>query len=211
MRYKLGYIDENPGARIDFNGFFEDTYDVHLFDINEETTLESLVDDMVNAELDLIVVDYELSGDGVLDFDADQLIERFTKLKPYFPYIILTYNRDDALDHIHDANIIYDKEEDMIERPESFKKIIKYNIDDYINKINKNKRLIEELSLKKNKEGLDTQEEEIFSRALMFENDLDPKIKDLPTHMTNLSEVTKINSFLKETQEIKLMLEKILK
>jgi len=158
MNYKLGYIDEDAGQRTTFYHTFKEDYEnIKLFRFTDETTIDSLITDIVEAKLDLVVIDYELTADGVIDFDADELIDELLKRYIHFPFIILTSNEDDALDHIHYANRIYSKDN---MGDEFFKRIIKNNMEEYSSRITNNKETIQLLTNKKNKEGLSVLEEE---------------------------------------------------
>ena len=50
--YKIGYIDEDKGWRNTFRQYLKDDFEIVLFDITEETTVETLVDDVFNQAIE---------------------------------------------------------------------------------------------------------------------------------------------------------------
>ena len=209
LSYTLGYIDEDDGQKTTFFNHFKDDYEkVTLFDLTAETTVDSLIKDIEDSKLNLLIIDYELTGDGEVDFDADELVEALLVKYPHYPYIILTSNENDAIDHIHDPNVIYCKE-DLTDRLTFFKSVVKSNIEEYLEKIDFHERVIEELVKKKIHEGLDPKEEEALSRAFIYLDDIYINDKELPANLMEYREQTNLNNLAKEAKEIKELLQSL--
>ncbi|MDD2383951.1 MAG: hypothetical protein PHN18_07130 [Sulfurospirillaceae bacterium] len=208
MGYKLGYIDEDLGQQTTFYHYFKDLYDdVKSFEITENTTIESLIIDIEKYKVDILVIDFELTGNGFVNFDAHQFLKSFLKKYPHYPYVILTGNEDDAYDHINDVNKIYTKEA-LPESIEHFNRILLKSIDNYHNEIAENEKIIRVFSEKKNKKGLTLFEEEAFYKAHMYMDEI--SYKEMPTQMTTYQGITQLSDFLNETKEIKEMLKNLM-
>jgi hypothetical protein len=110
MAYKIGYVDENEGWKSTFYHAFKNDFDLELFDLNQETTAEGLVEEIFAKRLDLLVIDFLLDETGDLDFNADEIVERIQAKNLYYPIIILTSNETDAIDHIENVNLINGKD-----------------------------------------------------------------------------------------------------
>jgi len=85
-KYLIGYIDEQKGEQLDFSNLMEEDEDfsVHNFNVDENSTLATLLDEILDSKIDCLVVDYHLSETGV-PFEGSTVIEEFHKVKPYFP------------------------------------------------------------------------------------------------------------------------------
>lgn len=163
--YKIGYIDEDKGWRSTFRQYLKDDFEVVLFDINEETTVETLVDDVFNQAMDLLVIDFRLDETGLVDFNADTLVDKIQERNLYYPLIILTSFESDALDHLENANLVNGK--DMLSGDNSSKvTILKQKIskiaNDYTSKLRESILELEILEKKRVEIGLEPNEEDRF-------------------------------------------------
>ncbi|WP_254526719.1 MULTISPECIES: hypothetical protein [unclassified Sphingobacterium] len=163
--YKIGYIDEDKGWRSTFRQYLKDDFEIVLFDINEETTVETLVDDVFNQAMDMLVIDFRLDETGLVDFNADTLVDKIQERNLYYPLIILTSFESDALDHLENANLVNGK--DMLSGDNSSKvSILKQKIskiaNDYISKMKETVLELEILEKRRVKNGLEPNEEDRF-------------------------------------------------
>lgn len=160
--YKIGYIDEEEPQRNSFYQFLKDDFEIELFDITEETEPESLVQDIFNSALDILVLDFRLDESGLVNFNADRLIELIQEKNLYYPLVVLTSHELDALDHIKNANLINGKTEMLGEKVEVFIQKLKKIAGDYKTDVTSNEKELSELEQKRLKEGLDTAEEDRY-------------------------------------------------
>ena len=66
--YKIGYVDEQEGERLDFinlMGDDEDTIDVVIFNVDASTEMNVLLEDILNSDIECLIADYHLSETGV--------------------------------------------------------------------------------------------------------------------------------------------------
>lgn len=162
---RIGYIDEDKGWRNTFRQFLKDEFDIILFDINKDSDIDTLTDSIFNANLDMLVIDFRLDETGLVDFNADSLIEKIQERNLYFPLIILTSHEVDALDHISNANIVNGK--DMLNGDAHKREILVHKIRkisaDYQEEYGRSITRLKELIDKRNKgEALLPNEEDEF-------------------------------------------------
>lgn len=152
-KYLIGYIDEQKGEQLDFSNLMEEDEDflVCNFNVNEDSDITELLEEVLNSKIDCLVVDYHLSETGV-PFEGSTVIEEFHKIKPYFPKIIYTAKEDKVIPEV-DNEIIYlinDKEIKGDEkRGKNFRLKLKTLIINYQNDVVNHNKILEELSLKK--------------------------------------------------------------
>jgi hypothetical protein len=163
--YKIGYIDEDKGWRNTFRQYLKDDFEIVLFDITEETTVETLVDDIFNQTIDMLVIDFRLDETGLVDFNADTLVDKIQERNLYYPLIILTSFESDALDHLENANLVNGK--DMLSGDNTSKvAILKQKINkiasDYTSKVTDSITELEALEQKRVEKGLEPDEEDKF-------------------------------------------------
>ena len=160
--YKIGYLDEEEPQRNSFYQFLKDDFDIHLFDINENTELETIVEDIFNSSLDILVLDFRLDESGLVNFNADSIIELIQERNLYYPLVILTSHELEALDHIKNANLINGKTEMLGEKIEVFKQKLKKIASDYKTETSDNEEELAFLEEKRQKDGLDSAEEDRY-------------------------------------------------
>jgi hypothetical protein len=163
--YRIGYIDEDKGWRNTFRQYLKDDFEIVLFDITEETTVETLVDDIFNQAIDMLVIDFRLDETGLVDFNADILVDKIQGRNLYYPLIILTSFESDALDHLENANLVNGK--DMLSGDSTSKvSILKQKISkiagDYTFKVSESVSELEILEKKRVETGLNPNEEDRF-------------------------------------------------
>ncbi len=203
--YKIGYIDEDKGWCNTFYQYFKSDFDVILFDIISETTIESIIQDIQDNELDAVIIDFRLDESGLINFNGDAIAERLLKINPHFPLMMLTAFEQDAIDHVEDVNIINAK--DILdgcfpEKVEILKVKIRSNIDNYYSKIRKSEDRIEELVKKKNEKTIKLKEEEELTKLYIYMDEIYPEEKEIPANLIQPEAITKLNEFVSQTKEI---------
>lgn len=160
--YKIGYVDEDEGQRSSFYHYLKDDFEVVLFEITQETEVEPLVDDIFNSRLDILVLDFRLDETGLVDFNADQLVDAIQERNLYYPLVVLTSHETDALDHLTNANLVNGKEEMLGSKVEIFKQKLNKIASTYQNKISETETELAKLEEKRGDGGLEPDEEDKY-------------------------------------------------
>ena len=160
--YKIGYVDEDEGQRSSFYHYLKYDFEVVLFEITQETKVELLVDEIFNSRLDILVLDFLLDETGLVDFNADQLVDPIQERNLYYPLVVLTSHEPDAFDNLANANLVNGKEEMLGSKVEIFKQKLNKIASTYQNKISETEAELTKLEQKRTKEGLEPDEESIY-------------------------------------------------
>ncbi|CAG5083084.1 hypothetical protein [Parvicella tangerina] len=160
--YRLGYIDEDEGQRNSFYQFLKDDFEIILFSITDETELDSLVEEIFQSGIDMLVLDFRLDETGLVNFNADSLVDKIQERNLYYPLVILTSHEEDAMDHISNANLINGKEEMLGSKVQLFKQKLNKIVSGYQAKVMEAESELETLEEKRQNEGLDAKEEDRY-------------------------------------------------
>jgi len=205
-KYLIGYIDEQKGEQLDFSNLMEEDEDFSVcnFNVNEDSDIEELLEEVLNSKIDCLVVDYHLSETGV-PFEGSTVIEEFHKIKPYFPKIIYTAKEDKVIPEV-DNEIIYlinDKEIKGDEkRGKNFRLKLKTLIINYQNDVVNHNKILEELSLKRKTEVLTMSEENALFESKQFLMKLDTRKIDLPSVVNNKDYIEQLEAVNKKVDDI---------
>lgn len=208
MKYKIAYIDEDKGWINTLYHTFKNDFEIFRMEVNQESSVESILLDIQINNLDAVVTDYLLEENAEVPFNGNKIVEALKNTRPHFPIIMLTSFPTQAIGHTDDVHIIYTKDILTIENDKDqeeldvFKNKILANISNYYKKINETNLKIEQLIEKRNSSGLDIKEEEELSKLYILFDELNPDGKDLPANLINRDSITKLNEFVKETKEI---------
>lgn len=204
VKYIIGYIDEKEGERTDFANIIteEDMFDVHIFDVNQDTSLDVLVDEILDSNINCIVVDFHLSDNGV-QFEGNEIIERIHKIKPYFPKIIYTAKEDKVIPVVENE-ILYMINDKSIkgdpDRSKNFRHKLKALIDNYNEDISKATETINALKSKKRETKLTIEEENELFIARNHLMSIDKRVVSIPEMLTDksyLDELHDVNQTVK--------------
>ncbi|MDR7130180.1 hypothetical protein J2X69_002528 [Algoriphagus sp. 4150] len=207
--YKIGYIDEQEAERIDFQNLMEDDEDdivVELFEVTPETSMDDLLNQILDSDIECLVVDYHLSETGVR-FEGSDLIEVFHEIRPYFPKIIYTAKEDKVIPEVENE-IIYMINDKSIKQDEKrsndFRMKLKTLINNYQQDIDEAKTRLEELTEKKKayKISIDEENELFIHKKFLI---------DLDSRRTALPEVLNTQEYLSSLKETNLKVDEILK
>lgn len=160
--YRLGYIDEDEGQRSSFYQFLKDDFEITLFNITDETELDSLVEDVFQSGIDMLVLDFRLDETGLVNFNADSIVDKIQERNLYYPLVILTSHEVDAMDHISNANLINGKEEMLGSKVNIFKQKLNKIVNEYQTTVSEAETELEKLENKRQDKGLDAPEEDRY-------------------------------------------------
>lgn len=212
MSYKLAYIDEQEASLSNFYSHFSNDYELLMIKVDENSTVESILQECFDNEVDAIVTDYKLEEEGNVSFNGDKLFDAIKTKYPHFPVIMLTSWEPDAIDHMENVHLIYNK--DILDGKNSeefsvFKSKINSTIKNYYKKFDDTNSRISELIDKRNGSSLEIAEEEELTKLYMLFDELHPDGKEIPVNLIQRESITQLNDFVNEAKEILEELKKI--
>lgn len=106
---KVGYLDEDDSDIQRFYDFLKcyEGYEFHDFKPGESKT--NIVNEMMEANLDSIVVDYQINEYAPINYNGLEIINLIKARRKNFPCILLTSHTDDAISESFDTHIVYPK------------------------------------------------------------------------------------------------------
>ncbi|WP_286727945.1 MULTISPECIES: hypothetical protein [Sphingobacterium] len=203
MKYTIGYIDEEPQFVDKFKRDLEDYFEIKTFKISPETSIDNIIQEIINAELDCLLVDFELNETEAIQFNGNEIVDNLRKLRPYFPVFIITgKEEDDVLDQVEDGDIVRLKEE-LNDKREILVQRIKIKIESYLKQIATAETTIKSLIQKRDEMGgLSIKEGEQLHKNYTFLNAVYPEEITVPETFIQPNVITEINSFSNEAREI---------
>jgi len=206
-KYRIGYIDDDPSEIRSFKRFAKKDFEIIAYDLNENTTLESLFETIVESGVSALVIDYDLKDKELVSFNGDEVADKINEELHDFPVIILTAYEEEALDYVEDPNIVYEKER-MGDEKQTLLKRIKIKIDSYYRKLASSEKELLGLVEKNDKKGLSAWEEDRmveldnFLERSVSRKDKIPDIWKRPAGLEKLNElVCKADELLKEIKK----------
>ncbi len=159
IQYTIGYIDEDITQVGLYNRRLREFgFEVIGYTFTKGMTLESLMEQVYESDVDLIMIDFRLNESNIVHFNGDEVGRHIYKHKPLFPHIIFTNKADQAEPVVDDVKIIVDKEEVMDEDDSTkiirFASLLTKSIEQYKNFIQEKKDIIEGLLKKDESETL---------------------------------------------------------
>lgn len=212
MSYKLAYIDEQDASLSNFYSHFKNDYELIMIKVDETSSVESILKECFENEVDAIVTDYKLEEEGNVSFNGDSLFNTIKAKHPHFPVIMLTSWEPEAIDHMESVHLIYNK--DILDGKSGeefgvFNLKISSNIKNYYKKIEDTESRIHELIDKRNDAELEIIEEEELSKLYVLYDELNPDGKEIPANLIQRESITQLNDFVNEAKEILEELKKI--
>jgi len=198
---KLGYIDEDEAFQNTFYHSFNETYEVILYEINAQTSIESLVGKIENDNLGMLIVDYNLVETGLVNFNGDAIINNIQTILSKLPLMILTSDEEDALNFISNGSLVYSKEE-FTSNGKIFQHKVQNTITNYTDEIKRNKALIKKLNDKKQSLELTEREEDALFKSYIYLNEVYPQDKAISDYLTHPSKLKELISLLHESNTL---------
>lgn len=201
-KFKIGYIDEETTWISTFQRNLSEDFEVVIFPLHDDTTLEGLVAKVEAEALDCLVVDYELRESSLVTFNGDDIINKVRETNPAFPVLIITgHEEDEVITVVEDTDIVRNKSE-LAERTELFIHRLKGKILWYKKKLRDINEEIQTLATKKIDIGLSLEEEEVLNDLYYQLDKINPSEKVLPGVMYEQKNISQLSDLIKETQEI---------
>lgn len=206
--YKIGYIDEQEGERDDFANLMgddDDNIEVVQFEVNDQTNINVLLEEILTSDIQCLVVDYHLSETGV-QFEGSDVIELFHKIKPNFPKIIYTAKVDKVIPEVENELMYFinDKSiKNVANKSEDFRLKIKALIKNYSKEIDVAGQRLMTLTTKRKEVDLTIEEESLLFKSKQFLLDMDTRRKELP-------EITNEEDYFSSLKEANIKVDEIL-
>jgi hypothetical protein len=202
IQYKIGYIDEDENQvklyrrKLRVFGFEVIGYEFH-----KGMTLDELMEQVYNSEIDLLMIDFRLNETNIIPFNGDAVERDIYEKRPLFPHIIFTNKADQAEPDVDDLKIIFDKEvvfssddEDDNQQTNRFVEILTKSIEQYKRHISKRKDIIAELLEKEQKKALTAEEKNLLLSTQRDLLSLDKmRISEVPESLTSIDSLDKIS------------------
>jgi len=208
-RFKIGYIDEDiKQVKLYARKLREYGFDVIGYDFIKGMTIDSLMNQVFESDIDLLMIDYKLNESNIVPFNGE-VVERIVyDSKPQFPHIIFTNKVDQAEPFVEDWKIIFDKEEiftddeDDKENVERFVTMLKKSIEQYRNHIKIKKEALSRLLTKGEIDGLNAAEKnELISLQEDLMNLDKTKKSEIPKQLVSPKKIEDLSKSRKEAEE----------
>lgn len=202
-KYKIGYVDEESQWVDKFKLRLKDSFVIQSFPLAAETTLDELVIKVEEADLDCLIVDFELKEADIVQFNGDEIIEVLRKKYPLFPVFIITAKEEeDVLSQVDDNEIVRLKEE-LDLRPNILIQRITNKIESYQKEIYEAENTIRQLTeIKNGNNQLTAAQEELLFEKYLFLEKIFPNEKMLPDSLAVPESVHKLTEIVEQTRMI---------
>ena len=179
---RLGYLDENKGNRNTFYRIFKKDFEVIMLDdFTKVFTLDLLLEEIDNQEIQVLAVDYKLADSGVVKYDGDQVLDVINERKRYFPVFMMTSYVDAAIQKVNNTFLVNDK--DGLGNPqivELLKSQIIGSVESYHRIVKEKEQRVKVLEAKQDTaEGLTDEEERELLNLHVEMNKIDPAANPL--------------------------------
>ncbi len=207
--YKIGYIDEDVKQVKKYQRRFRN-YGIEIigYEFHKGMTLEELMQQVYNSDIDLLMIDYKLNETNQVTFNGEAVESEFYDKKPLFPHIIFTNKVEQAEPHIEDWMKIFDKEDFFSEDNEDEKKVEHFittlvkSIEQYRKHINKKKTIVSELLEKGEQEGLTASEKNLLITKQEELIALDKTERsEIPKHLLTEKKIDDLSKTKKEAEK----------
>lgn len=218
FKYKIGFLDEEIDQVKLYKRKLRDFgFDVVGYEFTKGMSLEELMKQVYNSDIDLLMIDFRLNESNIVPFNGDAVERHIYENKPLFPHIIFTNKVDQAEPDVDDIKIIFDKEivfpddnGDDNPKTKHFISVLIKSIEQYQRHIEKRKQIISDLIDKETNEGLSIEEKNILLATQRELLSLDKMtILDVPETLISIDNLEKISQARKDAESfIKSLLEK---
>ncbi|RBP26940.1 hypothetical protein DFR65_11310 [Oceanihabitans sediminis] len=211
-KYRIGYVDEDiKQVRKYQRRFRKFGFEVVGYEFTQGMTLEDLMQQVYDSNIDLLMIDYKLDESNLVVFNGEAVECAIYDAKPLFPHIIFTNKKDDAEPHVEDWKIIFDKDEIFSEGEDDNKKVqhfiitLERSIEQYRKHIQRRKNDISNLLEKGKIQKLNPDEKH---NLLKLQKEL--KVLD-PSNEIEVPEYLLLSENLSEVEDLKDEAEEFLK
>lgn len=208
-KYKIGYIDEDIKQVKKYTRRLKDFgFEVIGYDFHQGMSLEELMSQVYESDIDLLMIDYKLNESNIVAFNGDAVESEFYDKRPLFPHIIFTNKVEQAEPFVEDWKILFDKEnifsedgndEQSVKR---FVTILTKSIEQYKNHIEKKKDKISILLSKINStEFSSVDENELINLQKELMNLDKTFVQEIPEKLISYEKLDKISTLRIESEK----------
>ena len=208
-KYKIGYIDEDIKQVKKYSRRLKDLgFEVIGYDFYQGMSLEELMSQVYESDIDLLMIDYKLNESNIVAFNGDEVESEFYDKRPLFPHIIFTNKVEQAEPFLEYWKILFDKEnifsedgndEQSVKR---FVTILTKSIEQYKNHIEKKKDKISILLSKINSaEFSSVDENELINLQKELMNLDKTFVQEIPEKMISYEKLDKITNLRVESEK----------
>ena len=208
-KYKIGYIDEDIKQVKKYSRRLKDLgFEVIGYDFYQGMSLEELMSQVYESDIDLLMIDYKLNESNIVAFNGDEVESEFYDKRPLFPHIIFTNKVEQAEPFVEDWKILFDKEnifsedgndEQSVKR---FVTILTKSIEQYKNHIEKKKDKISFLLSKINSTEFSSVDENELIKLQKELMNLDKTfVQEIPEKMISYEKLDKITNLRVESEK----------
>ena len=208
-KYKIGYIDEDIKQVKKYTRRLKDFgFEVIGYDFYQGMSLEELMSQVYESDIDLLMIDYKLNESNIVAFNGDEVESEFYVKRPLFPHIIFTNKVEQAEPFVEDWKILFDKEnifsedgndEQSVKR---FVTILTKSIEQYKNHIEKKKNKISILLSKINSaEFSSVDENELINLQKELMNLDKTFVQEIPEKIISYEKLDKITNLRVESEK----------
>lgn len=201
---RLGYLDENKGNRNTFFRVFKKDFEVIMLEDNSKLeSVDKVLEEIENLQLDVLAVDFRLADSGWVSFNGDEVVKAIWDKRRYFPVFMLTSYVNNALEKMDNVFLVNDKDglsnDTMVAQ---LKKQISSSVDTYHRIIEeKNNRLKQLIVAQKSGQMSAEDEKELFMLNVEM-NYIDPKGNPLSPDMMQTSSVNELHEMVDLTRAL---------
>ena len=209
IKYIIGYIDEDINQVKKYTRRLKEFgFEVIGYDFFKGMSLDELMSQVYQSNIDLLMIDYKLKESNIVTFNGDAVESEFYDKKPLFPHIIFTNKVDQAEPFVEDWKIIFDKDEIFSDDEEDEKKVTHFittiikSIEQYRNHFNKKKAILAKLIEKSENTKLTLPEIEVLLKTKKELQVLDSSSSyDVPEYLLLPENIEKIDNLKNEAAE----------
>ena len=208
VKYRIGYIDEDKSqVKLYKRKLREYGFEVMGYEFRKGMSLDELMHQVYNSNIDLLMIDYKLNESNIIPFNGDKVEKHIYENKPLFPHIIFTNKVDQAEPEVDDLKIIIDKEsvfssdEKDNSKSSRFVELLSKSIEQYKNLITKKKNLIADLLEKERTQELNAKENDLLLSTQRELQSLDKgRLKAIPEQLTSMEILGKLSDVRQEAE-----------
>ena len=198
----MGYIDEEPDWQRHFKRIVKNEFNVYTgYNLDRHTSLDSLVQEIIDSQVQLLVIDYNLKEADNISFFGHDIATRISELNQRLPIYILTAYPEDARSSVP-ADLPVLAKDDITNNQNAIIERMKGSVAKYQREFEEARNEIEALVDKRLKGGLTSAEEQRF---IELDDILDRFIYpggDIPSQYKSKESIARLGKLADEAEEM---------
>ena len=199
---RIGYVDEEQDWQRQFKRIVKGNFNVYTgYRLDRRTSLDSLVQEIINSQIQLLVIDYNLKEADNISFFGHDIAFKINELYEKLPIYILTAYPEDARSSVPE-NLPVLAKDDITHDRDAIIERMKGSVAGYRRELEEARTEIEALVDKRLKEGLTLAEEKRF---IELDDILDRFIYpggDIPSQYKSKESIARLGKLADEAEEM---------